>query len=123
MAVVKQFSDDVILGKWARIAMDDATPCYVAIGPRSIVIKKSNAGLIGPRLYEVRNINIIERIIENIMDIFPNDLTPVDMTNPILKPVVNAVLHCNELDRVVGLFKSMETTPYRGKSKMQLAIG
>lgn len=102
------FSDDVIKGKWARFVMADDNPCFLAIGPRSIVIKKSKTGVIGRRLIEVRDLKVIEQIIAFVIVNFPQDLTPADMTNRILKPVVNAVLHCRELDEVVQLFKSIE---------------
>ena len=109
MTGLNQFSDDLIKGKWARIVMADGNPCYVAIGPRSIVIKKSKSGIIGPRLYEVRDLESIERMVDTLIEKFPEDLTPLGMTNCILRPVVNAVLHVNNLEQVVGLFKSIET--------------
>lgn len=84
--------------------MSDGSPCYLAIGPRSIVIKKSNSGIFGPTIYEVRNSKVIEGIIDVLIDKFPHDVTPQDMTNRILKPVANAVLHCDELEQVAGLF-------------------
>ena len=108
MTVLNQFSDDVIKGKWARIVMSDGNPCYLTIGPRSIVIKKSKSGIVGPRLYETRNLKVIERIVENFIQNYSRDLTPNGMTNSILKPVVNAVLHCQKLDQVISVFKSAE---------------
>ena len=90
--------------------MGDGNPCYIAIGPRSIVIKKSKSGIIGSRLFEVRDLKKIERIIRTLTVNFPDDLTPGDLNNRILKSVVNAALHCNELDQLISLFKAIETT-------------
>ena len=109
MTELKLFSDDVIKGKWARFVMADGNPCFLAIGPRSIVIKKSKTGIIGRRLIEVRELSVIEQIIQFLEKQFPQDLTPAEMTNRILKPLVNAVLHCREFDEVLSLFKSIET--------------
>lgn len=109
MTELKLFSDDVIKGKWARFVMADGNPCFVAIGPRSIVIKKSKTGVMGRRLFEVRDLKDIEQIVAFIIERYPQDLTPAAMTNRILKPLVNAVLHCREFDEVVQLFKSIET--------------
>lgn len=108
MTGLKKFSDDVIKGKWARIIMDDGKSCYIAIGPRSIVIKESNLGIIGPKLFEVRNLVVIEQIIKDLIQLYPDDLTPGGMTNRILKPVVNAVMHCRQLEQAVLVLKSIE---------------
>ena len=109
MTGINRYSDDLVKGKWARMVMADGNPCYVAIGPRSIVIKKSKSGIFGPRIYEIRDIESIERIVDVLIEKFPQDLTPHGMTNGILRPVVNAVLHNKTLEQVAGLFKSIET--------------
>ena len=110
MTELKTFSDDVIKGKWARIMMADGNPCFLAIGPRSIVIKKSKSGVIGPKLYEIRNLKQIECVIEIFTRNYCDDLTPAGMTNSILKPAVNAVLHCKNLDQVLSVFKTAQST-------------
>ena len=108
MTELKKFSDDVIKGKWARIVMSDGSPCYLAIGPRSIVIKKSKSGIIGRKCYEIRSLKRIEQMVLALDAAFPQDLTPVKMTNRILKPLVNAVLHCHDITETVDLFKRLE---------------
>lgn len=108
MTGLHEFSDDIVKGKWARIAMADGCPCYVAIGPRSIVIKRSWRGIFGPRLYEIRDIDSIEKMISALNEKFPDDLTPQGMSNATLRPVVNAVLHFKSLEQAVALFHSLE---------------
>ena len=109
MTQLVRFSDDVIKGRWARIKMADGMPCYVAIGPRSIVIKKSKSGIIGSRLYEIRHLPTIEVMADELKHKFQNVLTPKGMTNSTLRPVVNAILHHEALDEVTLFFKSLES--------------
>ena len=110
MTRLVRFSDDVIKGKWARIIMDDGSPCFIAIGPRSIVMKKSKTGIIGPRVFEVRHLKVVEQITSKLKHQFPQDLTPAGMTNVFLRPVVNAVLHCETLQEAINVLGSTENT-------------
>jgi hypothetical protein len=47
-------------------------------------------------------------MVNELKDKFPEDLTPQGMTNSILCPVVNAVLHFKTLEQVVRLFRAIE---------------
>jgi len=102
------FSDDVIKGKWARIMMANGEPCFIAIGPRSIVIKKSKTGIIGPRIFEVRCLALVEKIALSLSTKFPQSKTPSGMKNPLLRPIVNAVLHCQNLQQAVDLLRNAD---------------
>ena len=108
MTKLVRFSDDVIKGKWARIILTDGSPCFIAIGPRSIVMKKSKTGIIGPRIFEVRQLPVVEKIAAKLSDQFPQDLTPANMTNTFLRPVVNAVLHCTSLNEAIEVLANID---------------
>ncbi len=95
-------------GKWARITMSDGKYCFIAIGPRSLVLKRSKTGIIGPKLFEIRRLHQVEEIATILKQKFPQDLTPQAMTNSLLKPVVNAILHCNDLDDALVTLRSVD---------------
>ncbi len=105
-----KFSDHMLKGKWARIIMSDEQPCFIAVGPRSLVLKRSKTGIVGPRLFEIRRLQHLEKIAASLNQQFPKDLTPAGMTNSLLRPIVNAVLHCRDLDETLTTLKNVELT-------------
>ena len=87
--------------------MTDGQYCFIAIGHRSLVVKRSRTGIVGPRLFEVRRLDQVQTIAVSLDRKFPKDLTPQAMTNSLLKPIVNAVLHCKSLDNALTTLKSV----------------
>ena len=81
MTQLIRFSDHVIKGNWARITMTDGQYCFIAIGHRSLVVKRSRTGIVGPRLFEVRRLDQVQTIAASLDIKFPKNLTPQAMTN------------------------------------------
>lgn len=95
-----RFLDDDRKGRWANIRMDNGDPCWIGIAQTGILVKKSKIGLFGAKLYEEKNIYKAAKTAEALSRLYPDDLTPAMMQNPVLKSITNAVLHCNSLAEV-----------------------
>jgi hypothetical protein len=100
MPELLNFKDDERSGCYAHIKMDNGDPCYISIAQTGILVKKSRLGLFGAKLYEEKNVYRAEWVAKALSEIYPEDLTPHEMKNTILKSITNAVLHCNTLVEV-----------------------
>ncbi len=103
MTELIRFLDDDRRGRWANIRMDNGDPCWVGIAQTGLLVKRSRIGLFGAKLYEERNIYNAEKAAEALSYYYPDDLTPDGMWNPVLKSVVNAILHCSNLGEVTSV--------------------
>jgi hypothetical protein len=100
MTELIRFLDDDRKGRWANIRMDNGDPCWVSIAQTGILVKKSKFGLLGAKLYEEKNIYKAAKTAQALSEYYPDDLTPDEMWNPVLKSIVNAILHCSNLAEV-----------------------
>jgi hypothetical protein len=100
MTELIRFMDDDRKGRWANIRMDNGDPCWVGIAQTGILIKKSKVGLFGAKLYEEKNIYKAAKTAQALDLQYPDNLTPDEMWNPVLKSIVNAILHCSNLGEV-----------------------
>ena len=100
MTKLTGFMDNDGKGLWANIRMDNGDPCWIGIAKTGITVKKSRIGLFGAKLYEEKNLFLAARKAAGLGEQFPNDLTPPEMRNPVLKSLVNAVLHCRTIVEV-----------------------
>ncbi|MHA1170295.1 MAG: hypothetical protein ACTSRU_20910 [Candidatus Hodarchaeales archaeon] len=100
MTELIRFMDDDRKGRWANIRMDNGDPCWVSIAQTGILVKKSKIGLFGAKLYEEKNVYMAARTAEALMEMYSDDLTPAEIWNPVLKSIVNAILHCTNLAKV-----------------------
>ena len=100
MTELIRFLDDDHKGRWANIRMDNGDPCWISIAQTGILVKKSKIGLYGAKLYEEKNINKAAKTAQVLSEQYLDDLTPDEMWNPVLKSIVNSVLHCSNLAEV-----------------------
>lgn len=111
MAELIRFLDDDYKGRWANIVMDNGDPCWVSIAQTGILVKKSKIGLFGAKLYEQKNVYKAAKTAQALSAQYPDDLTPVEMWNPVLKSIVNAVLHCDNLAEVTRVLNEADQEP------------
>ena len=100
MAKLIRFSDDELKGRRANIRMDNGDPCWISIMKTGTLVKRSRIGLFGVKLFEEKNINKAVNTAKALNKQYGDDLTPDDMQNPVLKSIVNAILHCSNLAEV-----------------------
>lgn len=100
MTELVRFLDDDRKGRWANIRMDNGDPCWVGIAQTGILVKKSKIGMFGAKLYEEKDTNKAARTAQILSEKYLSDLTPDKMWNPVLKSIVNTVLHCSNLAEV-----------------------
>ena len=103
MTELIRFLDDDRKGRWANILMDNGDPCWISVAQAGILVKKSKVGLFGAKLYEEKNVYNAAQTAKALYEKFPDNLTPDEIWNPVLKSIVNAVLHCSNLAEVTIL--------------------
>jgi hypothetical protein len=85
---------------FANIRMDNNDPCYIGVAQTGVIVKKSKLGLLGSKLYESGTVYDAAKTGMSLHQLYPNNLTPQEITNPVLKSFANAVLHCSNLGEV-----------------------
>ena len=100
MTELVRFLDDDRKGRWANIRMDNGDPCWIGIAQTGILVKKSKIGLFGAKLYEEKDIYKAAKTAQILSEKYQDDLTPNEMCNPVIKSIVNAILHCSSLAEV-----------------------
>jgi hypothetical protein len=111
MTELIRFLDDDRKGRWANIRMDNGDPCWISIAQTGIFVKKSKIGLFGAKLYEEKNIYKAAKTAQALSKQYPDDLTPDGMWNPVLKSIVNAILHCSNLAEVTIVLNEAAQKP------------
>ena len=109
MPSLLRFMDDDRRGRWANIVMDDGDRCWIGIAQTGVLVKKSRVGLFGAKLYEEKNIYQAARTAQALASLYPDELTPSGMSNPVLTAFVNAVLHCQDLAEVTRVLNEAPT--------------
>ena len=106
MTELIRFLDTDTKGRWANIRMDNGDPCWIGIAQSGVLVKKSKIGLFGAKLYEEKNIHKAARTAMALCEQYPDDLTPDDMDNLTLRSIVNAVLHCSDLEEATRVLNN-----------------
>jgi len=88
MTELTRFMDHNWKGRWANIRMDMGDPCWVGIAQTGILVKKSKVGWFGAILYEEKNIYKCAKTAQALSELYPDDLTPAEMWNPVFKSIV-----------------------------------
>jgi hypothetical protein len=96
LTTLKDFTDDG-RGCFANVRMDNDDPCWISVASSGVIVKKSKLGLFGEKLYSCQQPG---KLVVILMKNYQDPLTPPEMTNPVLQPITNAVLHCSTLDEV-----------------------
>lgn len=85
---------------WASIELDNGDPCWISVGQSSVLVKKSSNGLFGAKLYEEKDTSKAEKTAQALSELYPRDITPEGISNPLLKQFANAVLYCRSSEEV-----------------------
>jgi hypothetical protein len=106
MATLVRFVDSGSLGCWSRVNMDSGENCYISIARTGLLIKESKLGILGKIVFRVDDVDALARLAMSLSEIQYEDLTPPDMTNPVLKVITNEILHLGALDDIPVIFGS-----------------
>ena len=92
-------------GGWANIQMDNGDHCWVEATGRRILVKRSRAVIFGVKMYEKKGEPNVAKVAEAFSKQYPNT-APDEIRNPVLKSVVNTVLHCSSLAEVTRVLNA-----------------
>jgi len=92
-------------GGWAKIQMQSGDHCWVEATDRRILVKHSKAGMFSVKMYEEKGEQEVLKAAQMFDMRYPNG-TPDDMRHPVLKPIVNTVLHCSNLAEVTRILNT-----------------
>lgn len=110
MTKLVRFLDNGAKGTWANIRMDNGDPCWIGIAQTGILVKKSKVGLFGRKIYEEKDVYKCAEKAKELHERYPDNLTPDDMIDPVLKSISNSVLHCNDLVEVTLVLNQTESS-------------
>ena len=99
------FVDDEEHGGWARIKMQNGDYCWVEVSDHSIQVKHSKSGFFGVKMYEERDAEKAMRVAQHFGAVL-SDIAPGEIHHPVLKPLVNTVLHCSSLAEVARILNT-----------------
>jgi hypothetical protein len=86
--------------------MDSGENCWISIARTGLVIKNSRIGFFGRIVFRVDDIDDLARLAISLHEVQYEDLTPPDMTNPVLKAITNEILHFGALSDIPVMFGS-----------------
>jgi hypothetical protein len=92
--------DKGALGCWSLVEMDTGENCWISIARTGLVIKESRIGFFGRVVFRVDDVDDLARLAVSLSEMQYEDLTPDDMTNPVLKLITNEVLHLGALSDI-----------------------
>ena len=107
MTVLIRFLD-ANTGRWANLRMDNDDPCWISVAQIGVLVKKSNVGLFGTKLYDQRDIYKAASTAKALWEQYTEDKTPPGMTDPVLKAFANAALHCSSLAEVKRILDQVD---------------
>ena len=99
------YVDNEQKGGWARIQLQSGDHCWVEVSRQKIQVKHSNSGFFGVKMYEEKDAERALRAVQQFGCTYPN-IAPDEMRHPLLKPIVNTVLHCSSLAEVTRVLNS-----------------
>ena len=87
-------------GVGATVRLPSGEPCFLSIAQSSVLVKKSRFGFLGSVLYREPDPYKSARTAMALAYLYPDDKTPADITNPILRSFFNTLLHCENAAEV-----------------------
>jgi hypothetical protein len=76
------------------IRLPSGEPCLISVAQAGVRVKKSRLGWLGAVLYDERNAYKAAATGIALSRLFPTNLLPVQIRNPVLQAFANAVWHC-----------------------------
>lgn len=76
---------------WSRVDLENGDPIYISVFSNGVVVKKSNLGIMGARLYKAELYKAAATA-QNLDSQITEYFTPFEMTNIILKALTQVAL-------------------------------
>src|SRR6266705_4927555 len=90
------FGDSSTRGCGATVRfIETGEPCMMSIAQSGLWVKKSRYGLFGSVLYHEKNAYINAQRTGALAYLFPDKRFPDDISSPVLRAFLNAILHCH----------------------------
>ncbi len=80
--------------------MDNGDPCWIGITQSGVLVKTSKISLSRAKLFDESNVYRLAKTARSLNEKYEDDLTPQELWNPVLKALVNTILHCSSLAEV-----------------------
>lgn len=100
MTTLLRFLDNDRTGRCANIRMDNGDPCWIGITQSGVLVKTSKISLSRAKLFDESNVYRLAKTARSLNEKYEDDLTPQELWNPVLKALVNTILHCSSLAEV-----------------------
>lgn len=82
---------------WSRVDMPNNDPIYISIAQTGIVVKKSNMGILGPKLFVENDLSKIGAVCQNLDITTYQYNTPDNMTHPVLRLFTQVALNASSV--------------------------
>jgi hypothetical protein len=110
------YNDDVC---WSRVDWENGVPVYISIAKNGVLVKKTNPGVFGKKLYGETDIHAcvaISRVLDNhilIDESFP--LVPDGLTSPVLVSFTRLALQTNSSEEFCAKINDAKQLVLQGK--------
>ena len=81
--------------------------CQISVEQTGVIVKKFIKGMVGLKEYGREAVYDADKIGTVLHQLYPDDLSPQEMKNPVLKSFTNAILHCSNLDEVTRVLNKV----------------
>jgi hypothetical protein len=105
---ILHFSEKI--GSGITIRLDSGEPCIISVAQSGVLVKKSRFGFLGATLYNEKNVYLAAKTGIALAALFPTNLVPVAIKNPVLRAFANAAWHCPTAAAVVRALNEALTT-------------
>lgn len=106
MAKLIRFIDNGSTGCWSRIDLESGENCYISVARTGLIIKQSKLGIFGRVVFRVDDVDELAYLAMSLSEVSYDDLTPQEMTNPVLKVITNEIMHYGGLSDIPVMFNS-----------------
>jgi len=93
--------------RFACIKLASGAPIWVSIARTGVLVKRSKLGLMGEILYKEKNVHEIAEKAKTLAKLYPDDVTPHNLADPVFRGFVNAILRCSD---VIGVMRVLNNT-------------
>lgn len=92
--------------KFSDILLDSGEKCFVSVGRDGVIVKDKKMMFFGSILYKESNIDVCARTSFALRVLYPHQKINPDVSAPVLREFVNAILHCKDSNTVSGILNS-----------------
>lgn len=89
-------------GYWSRVDLDNGDPIWISVASAGVVVKKSKIGFLGTTLYNERSNFSAAKTAHALNAEISKYLTPMDMTNPVLRAFTQVALESKSADELAA---------------------